>query len=130
MDEHLVKPLTGAALVAVLERFLAHAPDRPEGDAPTDEPSASLDAALLERFLEDARSSVERLRACLAEGDLERLRREAHRLRGGSLFLGAARLASLCDGLQPARAAADGAHALREMERELARLQDAPRVHR
>jgi signal transduction histidine kinase/CheY-like chemotaxis protein/HPt (histidine-containing phosphotransfer) domain-containing protein len=131
MDEHLVKPLTGAALVAVLERFLAHAPDdRPAGGAPEGEPDAPLDADLLERFLEDARSSIERLRACLAEGDLERLRREAHRLRGGSLFLGAARLASLCDGLQPARAAADGAHALREMERELARLQDAPRVHR
>ena len=51
---------------------------------------------LLESFTHEARAALERMRACARSGDAERLAREAHRLKGSSGSIGAARLCGEC----------------------------------
>ena len=55
---------------------------------------------LLEAFAGEARAALERMRACARAGDAERLAREAHRLKGSSGSLGAARLSGECLALE------------------------------
>jgi HPt (histidine-containing phosphotransfer) domain-containing protein len=57
-------------------------------------------AHLLESFAREARAALERMRACARAGDTERLAREAHRLKGSSGSLGAARLSGECRALE------------------------------
>ncbi|HSN33875.1 MAG TPA: Hpt domain-containing protein, partial [Ideonella sp.] len=53
-------------------------------------------AGLVEAFACDAREALERMRHCARAGDVERLAREAHRLKGSSGSVGAARLSGEC----------------------------------
>jgi HPt (histidine-containing phosphotransfer) domain-containing protein len=53
-------------------------------------------AGLLEAFACDAREALERMRDCARCGDAERVAREAHRLKGSSGSVGAARLSGEC----------------------------------
>jgi two-component system sensor histidine kinase/response regulator len=67
---------------------------------------ADLVRSLVEEFLEEAESRVEALTRA-AGGDAERVRREAHALRGSSATIGANRLADVCAQLE--RSAVTGA---------------------
>jgi HPt (histidine-containing phosphotransfer) domain-containing protein len=57
-------------------------------------------AGLLESFAREARAALERMRAYARTGDRERLAREAHRLKGSSGSIGAARLSGECRALE------------------------------
>jgi HPt (histidine-containing phosphotransfer) domain-containing protein len=57
-------------------------------------------AHLLESFTREARAALERMRVCARSGDAERLAREAHRLKGSSGSIGAARLCGECRALE------------------------------
>lgn len=124
IDEHVVKPVSVPALAALLDRFLARAPERRAQDR-----IAVTQPALWTRYLSEAAHAVESLRALLAAGDIEALQREAHRLKGSSLFLGATRVAELCARLPPPGESVDeqAGFYLAEMQRELDRLGAAGR---
>ncbi len=57
-------------------------------------------SSLLEAFVRDARASLERMRACARAGESERLASEAHRLKGTSGSVGAARLSTECRAIE------------------------------
>jgi HPt (histidine-containing phosphotransfer) domain-containing protein len=89
----------------------------------------SGDAAALEdlfaTFLSDAGGCLASMRQARAAGDAAGLRRAAHTLKGGSSAIGAAVLASLCQGLDTSAAtvAASGAEdQLADIEREIERV--------
>ena len=78
-------------------------------------------AHLFESFAREARAARERMRDCARAGDGERLAREAHRLKGSSGSIGAARLCGECRDLE--RNAREGDRAALE-----ARIDQALRV--
>lgn len=89
-------------------------------------------SGLLEAFVHDARASLERMRACARAGESEGLVREAHRLKGTSGSVGAARLSGECRDIE--RTAREGhcaalearidaaLHVLQASEAHIARL--------
>ncbi len=92
-------------------------------------------AELLHMYVDSASSCIERLRAAIASGDAEELRQAAHRLKGGSLNVGAQRVAGVAAHVEElARAGeTDGlvaavAHFEPEMERFRRRLKKTPIV--
>ena len=119
MDDVLAKPLEPARLQEVLERFLLPFPaaasaaaEAPPGPGLASHPLdlarlASLagdDTAfmheLLATFRASALSSLAEMREALDAGDRERLRRAAHKLKGGSDNIGATRLRELAAQLE------------------------------
>lgn len=81
-------------------------------------------AGLLEQFAREARAALERMRACARAGDSKRLALEAHRLKGSSGSMGAARLSGECRALE--RNAREGhCEALEERIDEALRVLDA-----
>lgn len=85
-------------------------------------------AVLLETYLEDSEQRMGEIGDALERGDLERLRRAAHALKGSGANVGAAALAALCGELEDAATAgtADGLRALVERVRvELRDVRDA-----
>jgi HPt (histidine-containing phosphotransfer) domain-containing protein len=114
MDDYLSKPLRADALDTVLGRWV-------DAGAVDDAPEEQLDLGVLERLREDlggARSDaldaiiaeylralpgrVDAIAAALEAGDPQRLRDEAHALKGASLTFGASRVGSLCERLERA----------------------------
>jgi HPt (histidine-containing phosphotransfer) domain-containing protein len=63
-------------------------------------------AGLVRSFANEARAALERMRACVRSGDGKRLALEAHRLKGSSGSMGAARLSGECRALE--RSAREG----------------------
>jgi two-component system, sensor histidine kinase and response regulator len=121
MDDVLGKPLDPQRLQDVLERFVLRAPagafgpvERPPGP---DLASAPLDLArlgslagddtafmreLLATFRASAASALADMRGAVAADDRERLRRAAHKLKGGSDNIGATQLRDLASHLETA----------------------------
>jgi HPt (histidine-containing phosphotransfer) domain-containing protein len=62
---------------------------------------------LIDVYFEDVATQLERLRAAVANGDAEALAAAAHRVKGASLSIGAARVASLASELEVAGKAND-----------------------
>jgi CheY-like chemotaxis protein len=138
MDDYVTKPMRGARLDAAIERRTtapaeAAAPadaglldDEIVGDL-RDEfgESGASDrlVALIESFLGNAATGVETLRAAAAVGDAETVRSVAHRLKGSSANLGAARLRTLASELEQSPSSAD----VPERVDELAAALDATR---
>ncbi len=118
MDDHLVKPFRRDALRRVLERW-ALDQAAPAVDAAAEEATAhTLDrtmleqirrnrrpgtpcpvAGLIDRYLDSAEDLIAALRDAAAATDADGLARGAHSLRSGSAFVGARRLAGLCEEL-------------------------------
>jgi HPt (histidine-containing phosphotransfer) domain-containing protein len=57
---------------------------------------------LVEVYFEDVASQLDRLQAALVDGDAEALAAAAHRVKGASLSIGAARVAALASELETA----------------------------
>ena len=138
MDDYLSKPFTTEQLGAVIDKWLdaAPAPGSPAtpaaaavADARTLD-SRLLDqlagseaggqggraAELIETFLSDARERRRSLREAYALRDMERLRREAHALKGGAGLFGALRLSNICAGLIDLAARGEAPALLRALE--------------
>jgi HPt (histidine-containing phosphotransfer) domain-containing protein len=156
MDDYLAKPVSAEQLESVLRRWLdTPGPAAPPADAAPPAPaspvlpSETLDPAtvgrlrdlarvagagflsgLLEAFLVQAAESSRALWIAVLDGDRERVRRQAHRLRGSSLNLGATALASLCRELEQeagVEAPGTGFQRLRRLDAELTRVgREAP----
>ena len=134
MDDHLAKPVGSGALRAALAgRLCASAPTATPAEPPV------LDAALLGELARSLGSTgplvevltayrgelpgrVERLRAALATGHSEEVRRVAHELRSPSASFGLARLAAAV------RAVEDGGGALATVEAAAAEADAALRA--
>ena len=116
------------------------APGRAESEPPIDDTvlaeltggDPEVAAAVLQDFVEASRTDLEALEAALAAGDLDDVRRQAHRVKGASRLVGARRLAQLgheiesladdtaADPSEIRRLAADLAAALAMVERAVA----------
>ena len=149
MDDYISKPLRSEALVAVLEQWTlgsSKAPEALDTDAsPVVASDVPIDAAamaglreaqeegepdfvveLIDQFLRDAPRQLGDLREALAQGDLQTLVREAHRLKGGCSIFGAHPMAALCGNLEARGRAGSvrGADAvLAQLESEFSRVQ-------
>jgi two-component system, sensor histidine kinase len=128
MDDFIMKPLGIQAIGRMLERWLPGSAKRstaaavevaapalgPETSSSCGRAASSFDhaqmqemrlaagegfASLVVRFEAAARTQVGELQAALRRGDVEAVRRLAHKLKGASSSLGAKGLAGLCDQL-------------------------------
>jgi PAS domain S-box-containing protein len=106
MDDYIAKPINFVQLQAVLER---HALERQIEAKPTldsnildelkgfQEPGGpDLFGELIQLYLNDLPDRMDGIRGAIESSDSAVLRREAHRLKGSSQQMGAARLAALC----------------------------------
>jgi CheY-like chemotaxis protein/HPt (histidine-containing phosphotransfer) domain-containing protein len=118
MDAYIAKPVSLSGLRTVLLRWVAvaqpeAAPVRPRIDHTAlkewvgDDPSAI--AAVVKRFVESARASVEDLWAAERTGDLAALAAVAHRLKGAALTLGATSLGNIAARIEAAAKAGERA---------------------
>jgi two-component system sensor histidine kinase EvgS len=128
MDQYLAKPVSIPELVQALQRWLPHtvplagdmrAPAKlPQlgGDPTPLDPSvlepltggnAAETRALLDDYLATTQADLVELRTAQASGDLDRLAREAHKLKGAARLVGAHPLAEAAASLEHAAKQAD-----------------------
>jgi signal transduction histidine kinase/HPt (histidine-containing phosphotransfer) domain-containing protein len=132
MDEHVAKPVRARDLEAVLSRFLASpapADALPAPADPLDEIRAAMGSGfdeVVERYLEDARVSLDALQGAAARGDERTIEHVAHRLKGSSGLVGALGIVQRCQGLvaDPRQAAAR----VDDLGAELARVRERLRA--
>jgi PAS domain S-box-containing protein len=115
MDDYLSKPVKVEALAAVLDRWVPDAGETAE--APADESfavdlfanirkfagnavSPQLVIEVIELFLEDTPLRLETMREGLAGGEAGAVAKAAHALKGGCHYVGATRMAELCNKLE------------------------------
>ena len=84
-------------------------------------------AQLAQIFVSDARTTLARMQQYAQAGDAAALAREAHRLKGSSATVGAARLAGECSAIERAARAGGGKELASSIERARLLL-DATRV--
>jgi two-component system, sensor histidine kinase and response regulator len=108
MDDHLAKPVQAHALRLVLERSAAGIkPAKIESLPPAIDLQPLINAGmgdivpqLIEIFLQTAPRDIEKAAAALRNSDATDLENAAHKLKGSSSNLGAARLRDLCQRLE------------------------------
>jgi signal transduction histidine kinase/DNA-binding NarL/FixJ family response regulator len=91
MSGYLAKPMTLEMLRDALAPWLA-APRPPVETARPLDPHVKRRRKVMELFLKDVPTNLERIREALRQGHSEQLAAEAHRLRGGCSVFGAARM--------------------------------------
>lgn len=142
MDDCIARPPSLESLRAALARWLpAQSPPQAQRqDAPVDwsvldrlrdlqEPGEpDVAAEVIEVYLKDSAGLLESMRAAARTADAEAWARLAHRLKGGSLNVGARRLGGLCQSLEELVRAGQmdaASAALSEVEAEHARVAQA-----
>jgi CheY-like chemotaxis protein/HPt (histidine-containing phosphotransfer) domain-containing protein len=138
MDEYLTKPLQTERLAVALARLVAAPP--PEEDLPVLDPAVLRDLAQLEQgggfsvrdfvevFLQETGERLRALAEGVTAGDGERVRREAHTVKGSARQIGARRLAAACEALERAASTAtaeDNNRLLDRVREEFARVDRA-----
>jgi PAS domain S-box-containing protein len=145
MDDYITKPVSPAAIGAVVRRWV-RTPGARNAAAPAETQPAALDAAriaqlratlgrgdgaqfrrLVETFLGDTGVRLGELRQCLNRKDAAMVRRLAHTLRGSCLSLGALRMTEVASALERVAAQGDGAAAslVDQLEAEFRRAESA-----
>jgi two-component system, sensor histidine kinase and response regulator len=145
MDDYITKPVSPAAIGAVVRRWV-RTPGVRNAAAPAETQPAALDAAriaqlratlgrgdgaqfrrLIETFLGDTGVRLGELRQCLNRKDAAMVRRLAHTLRGSCLSLGALRMTEVASALERVSAQGDGAAAslVDQLEAEFRRAESA-----
>lgn len=149
MDDYISKPVSLEDLRVLLERWFITEPvqtdtnnEQPAADLPSPldaEVLAGLRALqsdddpdmlreLIDIYITDATSTLQRLRAAVEHNDSESIHRMAHSLKGSSASLGALHLATLCRELElkgRANTNADAPELLQQIEAEFVRVRDA-----
>ncbi|MBI3444117.1 MAG: response regulator [Magnetospirillum sp.] len=124
MDGYISKPIDRRKLMDVLAQYsastLEHKPLPVENppqfvtvdfdvlDTLAEDIEAETVVAILEKFLEDARARTITARESGSTGDLERVRREAHTIKGAAASLGLHGIRDICLDLENAARAGDG----------------------
>src|SRR5215204_5119890 len=149
MDDYLSKPFTAEQLGVVIKRWIDNAPDRRRDEAAPSKVDAAfgeemtLDLRLLgkfaaaaggeggravqlvETFLSDMVERRQSLRAAFDLRDAERLRREAHALKGSAGLFGALRVSKICSVILESGGRGDRpavSRALEELDAELSQV--------
>ena len=139
MDDYISKPVRVEALAAVLDRWVPAAGEQaeaPAAHAPRVDPfenlrkfAGSVDPKFLieiiDTFLEDTPMRLAAMRAGLATGDNQAVWKAAHALKGGSYYVGAARISQLCNKVEEMgrRGLLEGMEGcLSELEKEFGRV--------
>jgi CheY-like chemotaxis protein len=140
MDEHLVKPFRRDALRRVLERWVLDRASSNDAAVVAIDPEEAtvhtLDlsmleqirrnvrpgapcpvAGLIDRYVGSTEELIATLRNAAEANDAGGVARSAHSLRSGSAFLGARRLAGMCDELERAVRAGDNCDVARYIDR-------------
>jgi len=155
MDDYVSKPVSFEALDAVLQRWVPSAdagmsPSSPSSEGPGEEEERSLDPAiisslrqlqarrekewmprLISMFLEDAASTLERLRQALKLEEQETITEGAHALAGTAASFGASRMGRLSGHLKTLGSQGQFASAretMAEIEAEFDRVSEALRA--
>jgi signal transduction histidine kinase/CheY-like chemotaxis protein len=159
MDDFVAKPTTIPFLSGKLRQWLPHltwptppapgtavpadqlAPGGSDSEPPIDDTvlaeltggDPEVAAAVLQDFVEASRTDLEALEAALATGDLDDVRRQAHRVKGASRLVGARRLAHLGQELEtladdPAGDTAEIRRLVTDLAAELAMVERAVAV--
>jgi CheY-like chemotaxis protein len=128
MDVHLAKPVGARDLDSVLDRFVPSSPGSVEpaiDPAAFDEVRLSMGpgfGAVVERYLEDATSSLEALREAAGRRDDRAVEHIAHRLKGSSGIVAARTVARLCQRLVDDPR--EGALTIEALDEELTRVRE------
>ena len=146
MDDYISKPVKAEVLREVLGSWIGEgaglaeastsAPEEPPLDLSVIEVLPSLQVEgepdvlreLVHMFLEDATKRLETMREGTDEQDAQRLRQEAHALKGSSANMGATRIARISSELESIGRSDDLTHASRlldALEEELGRVRPA-----
>jgi HPt (histidine-containing phosphotransfer) domain-containing protein len=149
MDDYITKPLTVAALRALVTRWLAPTSESAPAietvvpalasdlavDADRIAELRALDAGdgmlferLIASFFDSANAQIERLRDAVREGNPEGVERAAHALKGSSGNVGATHLAVYAETLERlgrGRALGEAGAMLRELDAEMERVSQA-----
>ncbi|OAN50430.1 sensor protein gacS [Paramagnetospirillum marisnigri] len=123
MNGYISKPIDRQKLAEVLARYSGEAERKPVSPPlPTAGPSVDFSVldllkddleaetvvAILAKFMEDARARVATSSDALAQGDFERVRREAHTIKGAAASLGLSAIRDGCLTLENTARAGDG----------------------
>jgi signal transduction histidine kinase/DNA-binding response OmpR family regulator len=112
MDDHLTKPITLAALSAMIDRWVTHesatvspqvTPEHSvavESAAPSLDPEVTRSVNVVRVFLKHVPTQLELISQAVKTGNSEALSQAAHRLKGSCLMFGATKMANLCLSLE------------------------------
>ena len=152
MDDYLAKPVKHEELDAVLERWIPNPEQEPsvhttDEDSGTPEETPGLDLSVLESrrgsqsdgepdklarivglFIDDVPLRLDELRQAVERGEAQTVDETAHMLKGGSGYMGAARMVKICAGIQDLVASGELSRApelLDELEAEFERIRPA-----
>ena len=116
MNDYISKPMRLEELSTALSQVVPHA-----AVVTTDRISAEMPDEIVTLFFADSRSRLAGMREAIRNGDAERLRREAHSLKGSAYTVGAKSAGSICERIE--RLAVDGT--LSEAEPLIAQVETA-----
>jgi two-component system, sensor histidine kinase and response regulator len=152
MDDYLAKPVKHEELDAVLERWIPNPEQKPpvhttDEDSGTLAETPGLDLTVLESrrgsrsdgepdklarivglFIDDVPLRLDELRQAVERGESQTVDETAHMLKGGSGYMGAARMVKICAGIQGLVASGELSRApelLDELEAEFERIRPA-----
>jgi two-component system, sensor histidine kinase and response regulator len=124
MDDYIAKPVRREELEAVLGRWIPRPekepPARSNGDPPTVDLSVLESrrgpqkegepdklARIVTLFIDDVPLRIDALRRAVERGEAQEVEETAHMLKGGSGYMGAARMVEICTKLQEAGISGD-----------------------
>jgi PAS domain S-box-containing protein len=135
MDDYISKPVRVEALAAVVDRWVPASVEQAEDPARAEllenmrKFAGSVDPKflieLIDTYLGDAPTRLAAMRTGLATGDNETVWKAAHALKGGSYYVGAARISQLCNKIEEVgrRGVLEGMEGrLSELEKEFDRI--------
>ena len=147
MDDYLTKPVRREDLEAVLGRWIPRPEDRPPAQNDEDPGPPAVDLSVLESrrgpqkvgdpdklarivdlFVEDVPLQLAAIRQAAERGDAQEVEEKAHMLKGGSGYMGAARMAQMCARLEESGASGELSRApelLDALEEEFERVRSS-----
>jgi two-component system, sensor histidine kinase and response regulator len=145
MDDYIAKPVKREDLDSVLERWIPRQEPPAQGDGDPGSPAVELSvlesrrgpqkegepdklARIVGLFIEDVPIQLAAIRRAAERGESQEVEEKAHMLKGGSGYMGAARMAQMCARLEQLGASGDLApvpELLDAIEREFGRVRPA-----
>jgi CheY-like chemotaxis protein len=145
MDDYIAKPVRREDLDAVLARWIPRPEPSTQGDGDPNLPAFDLSvlesrrgpqkagepdklARIVNLFIEDVPIQLAAIRRAVERGDSQEVEEKAHMLKGGSGYMGAARMAQMCARLEELGASGELSRVpelLDAVEREFGRVRPA-----